>query len=220
MVVKAFTFSDGLRSYLLKGVLTAKRGRPKAAHFLPLTQLEIVAVHRNKGGLEQMREVRVAFPNKTIHAHVAKNAMTLFLAEMLALSIHGEEQDRALFRFLETAISWLDEHDSVANFHIFFLLELTRYLGFYPGEFVEGADSFDLMEGEFGVTSPSLAVVSGLQFENFKRFLGINFDAISDIKLSRNDRTALLGIIIHYYELHMPGFRKPRSLQVFQEVFG
>ncbi len=219
LIVKAFTHSDGLRSYLLKGVLAAKRGRLKAAHFLPLTQLEIVAVHRNKGGLEHLREVRLALPYKSIHTDVAKNALTLFLAEMLAHSIREEERNTALYGFLESGILWLDEHEEVANFHIYFLLELTRFLGFYPGSVVDGAGYFDLTEGEFLDHADSLAVISGALLRDFKCFLGINFDGISRIRLSRHDRGKLLEAVILYYELHLPGFYRPRSLQVFQDVF-
>ena len=27
---------------------------------------------------------------------------------------------------------WLDEHEDMANFHLIFLLEASKYLGFYP----------------------------------------------------------------------------------------
>jgi len=61
LIVKAFTLSDGLKSYLLKGVLTSKKGKLKSAYFQPLTQLELVANHKNKGTLEAIREARVTY---------------------------------------------------------------------------------------------------------------------------------------------------------------
>ena len=41
LIVRCFTLEDGLKSYLLKGVLSAKKGKIKAAYFQPLTQLNI-----------------------------------------------------------------------------------------------------------------------------------------------------------------------------------
>jgi len=87
LIVKAFTASDGLKSYLLRGVLNSKKGKLKTAYFQPLMQLEIVANHKNKGTLERIKEAKVSYHYQTLHAQIAKNAMTLFLAEMLSNSI-------------------------------------------------------------------------------------------------------------------------------------
>ena len=54
----------------------------------------------------------------------------------------------------------------------------------------------------------------------FKSFLGINFDAINTIKMRKNNRQELLQSLVLYYELHLQGFRKPKSLAVLNEVFG
>src|SRR5680860_1294328 len=67
LIVKAFTASHGLKSYMLKGALSAKKGKLKAAYFQPLTQLEIVANHRNKGTLESIREAKVNYPYQSVH---------------------------------------------------------------------------------------------------------------------------------------------------------
>ena len=121
LIVKAFTLSDGLKTYLLKGVLSAKKGKMRAALFQPLTQLELVANHRNKGTLESIREAKVSYHYQTLHTHITKNALTLFLAEMLGNSIHEEEQNVALFHFLEASLQLLDLHEEIANFHLYFL---------------------------------------------------------------------------------------------------
>ena len=56
----------------------------------------------------------------------------MFLSEMLNHTIQEEEKNEALFTFLETALTWLDNHDEMANFHLILLLEITKFLGFYP----------------------------------------------------------------------------------------
>ena len=217
--MKAFTASDGLKSYLLKGILTAKKGKLKTALFQPLTQLELVANHRNKGTLERIREAKVCHHYQTLHTDIGKNALTMFLAEMLSNSIHEEEPNQGLFDFLEASLQWLDAHDKVSNFHIYFLLRLTKYLGFYPDKSQLGSSCFDLLEGEFTNTPSLNPIVTGENLTFFKTFLGINFDTIETIRMSKTQRQDLLKSLVLYFELHLQGFRKPKSLAILNEVF-
>lgn len=219
LIVKAYTASDGLKSYLLKGVLASKRGKIKAAYFLPLMQLEIVANHKNKGTLESIREVKIASPYTSLHTDIVKNSMVLFLAEMLSNSIQEQEQDESLYNYLEYALYWLDEQRSISNFHLLFLLNLTKYLGFYPDTSYQNAPYFDLLEGSFYKTPTLNPLLEGEQLNYFKRFLGINFDALQTIQINKAQRQELLKMVILYFELHLHGFRKPKSLAVLNAVF-
>ncbi|MGB3150080.1 MAG: DNA repair protein RecO [Maribacter sp.] len=219
LIVKAFTASDGLKSYMLKGVLTAKKGKLRTSYFQPLTQLELVANHRNKGTLESIREAKVSYHYQTLHTDIAKNAMTMFLAEMLGNSIHEEEQNAALFNFLEASFQWLDVQEDIANFHLYFLLSLTKYLGFYPDTNQIEASCFDLLEGEFTDTPSLNPIITGENLNLLKHFLGINFDGMDTIKMRKTNRQELLRSLVLYFELHLHGFRKPKSLAILNEVF-
>jgi DNA repair protein RecO (recombination protein O) len=219
LIVKAFTKSDGLKSYLLKGVLSSGKSRIKPAYFQPLTQLELVASHRNRGTLEHIREARISYPYTSLHTHTVKRAITLFLAEVLANSIHEEEKNEGLYHYLEAALQWLDTHDNVANFHILFLLELSKFLGFYPDTTARYEPYFDLAEGRFTRTKPLSTALSGNDLNNFRAFLGINFDGLDSIRMGHNNRSAMLQVLLAYFEIHLHGFRKPRSLAILNEVF-
>ncbi|WP_419212954.1 DNA repair protein RecO [Maribacter sp. X9] len=219
LIVRAFTASDGIKSYLLKGVLSSKKGKLKSAYFQPLTQLEIVANHRNKGTLESLREAKVFYHYQTLYADMAKNAMTLFLAELLGNSIREEERNDDLFEFLEASLQWLDMHKDIANFHLFFMLSLSRFLGFYPDAYQMEKPYFDLLEGEFTSSESLNPMLRGENVYFFKAFLGINFDEIHTIKMKKTNRQELLKVLVVYFELHLQGFRKPRSLAVLNEVF-
>ena len=219
LITKAFTATDGLKSYLLKGVLSSKKGKLKAAYFQPLTQLEIVANHKNKGNLERISEAKVSYHYQTLHTEIAKSAMTQFLAEMLSNSIHEEEENQGLFDYIEASLQWLDNNSTISNFHLHFLINLTRYLGFYPDTNDVNANYFDLVEGEF-VNKISLnPLLLGENLNFFKTFLGTNFDEIQSIKMNKKNRQELLKSIVLYFELHLQGFRKPKSLAILNEVF-
>ncbi len=219
LIVKAFTASDGLKTYLLKGVLASRKSRIKAAYFQPLTQLELVAAHRNRGTLEYLKEVRVSYHYNSLHTHHVKKTLALFLAEVLANSIHEEEKNTGLYEFLEASLQWLDTHEGVANFHILFLLELSRFLGFYPDSTRMREPYFDLNEGSFTPTPPLGSAISGSDLNNFRAFLGINFDEVDNIRLGQKNRSLLLHVLLLYFEIHLQGFRKPRSLAILNEVF-
>ena len=219
LIVKAYTASDGIKSYLLRGVLASKKGKLKSAYFQPLTQLEIVANHKNKGTLETIKEAKVFYHYQTLYADMAKNAMTLFLAELLGNSIREEEQNEDLFEYLIASLQWLDMNKDVANFHLYFILSLTRFLGFYPDVYQIDKPYFDLLEGEFVAVESLNPILRGENIYYFKTFLGINFDAMHTVKMKKTNRQELLKSLILYFELHLQGFRKPKSLAVLNEVF-
>ena len=148
-----------------------------------------------------------------------KNAMTLFLAELLGNSIREEERNEELFEFLEASLQWLDMHRNVANFHLYFMLSLTRFLGFYPDVYQIDKPYFDLLEGEFAEKESLNPNLKGENIYFFKSFLGTNFDAIHTIKMNKTNRQELLKSLVLYFELHLQGFRKPKSLAVLNEVF-
>jgi len=219
LIVRLFTLQGGLQAYLIKGILGRKKGPFKAGHFLPLTQLEIVGNPSKSGSLGYLREAAIAFPYQTVHADIRKSTIALFLSEILAHSIREEEPDPPLFSYLESALQWLDHHEQIANFHIRFLIGLSRYLGFYPDTGQAGAPYFDLGEGAF-VQEPTLhPVLTGEALELFVRFLGSSFDSMAQIRLAQGQRRELLRALVAYYGIHLPGFREPRSLSVLDAVF-
>ena len=82
-----------------------------------------------------------------------------------------------------------------------------------------GASSFDLMEGEFTDVPSANPMLTGVHLDHFKSFLGTHFDGIHTVRMSKTDRRELLQCLILYYELHLQGFRRPKSLAVLNEVF-
>lgn len=219
LIVKCYTQEEGLKSYLIKGVLKAKKGGIKIAYFQPLTQLKIQANHSRRGALNALKEVQISYPYTTIYKDIVKQSVVLFLSEMLSYSIKEEERNHSLYEYLETGLIWLDVHDKIANFHLLFLLNLTRFLGFYPDLLDEDAFGFDLLEGSYTEEFSGKNVISGNNFYQFKKLLGINFDGIDKISFSKQERQLILKIIIRYYELHLEGFKSPKSLQILETVF-
>ncbi|GLB50772.1 DNA repair protein RecO [Neptunitalea lumnitzerae] len=218
LIVKLYTETSGVKSYLLRGVLTSKKGKTKAAYFQPLMQLEVVATHKQSAALNSISEVKVAYPYVSVHTNIVKNTLVFFLVEVLYAVLQEEEENKALFQYVSSLLQWLDVHDEVANFHVYFMLHLTRFLGFFPDEDSEGAPYFDLVEGMFLDRKVSEQYLEDEQLELFKRLLKTNLDALHSIKMSKVNRRELLEKMLVFYQLHLDGFRKPKSLKVLSGI--
>ena len=148
LVVKCYTQSSGLKTYYVRDAFGSKKNTQKNIYFRPLNLLEIEATHKDKGTLEYFKEVRFAHPYHSLNTDIVKTTIALFVSEMLHHCIKEEEQNESLYEFLETALLWLDGHEGTANFHLVLLMELSKFLGFYPN----GEDNhpyFEMTEGVF-----------------------------------------------------------------------
>ena len=219
LIVRCFTLKEGLKTYLIKGALSSKKRKLKPAYFQPLTQLDIVANHNNKGALNSIKEVHVIHPYKYMYSNVFKQTIVLFLSEIVSSCIQEEEENEPLYYYIENALNWLDTHDEISNFHLLFLLNFTRFLGFYPDLSEVDKEGFNLMEGYFVALTSEKEVISGDDLIQFKKLLGINFDTISTVLFNKKERQQVLRIIIRYFELHLGGFKNPKSLGVLETVF-
>jgi len=218
LIASCYTENFGIKSYMLRGILKAKKAKIKTAYFQPLMQLNLTANHNNKGNLNSLRDVEVLHFYNSIYVDIKKQTIALFLAEILYYSIKEEDKNSAMYKYLETSFLWLDTHTDSSNFHLLFLLNLTKYLGFYPEMNVANAAYFDMLEGRFSLNNTPRAV-SGKNLSLFKRLLGINFDVLHKVDFSASDRQAVLTILVQYFEFHLSGFKKPKSLNVLKAVF-
>ncbi|WPR72073.1 DNA repair protein RecO [Flavobacterium sp. NG2] len=217
LIVKCFTLSSGLKSYFVRNAFAGRKVNKKIAYFQPLSILEIEAVHKNKGTLENFKEIKISTPFQTVHTDIYKSTMVLFLSEVLYHSIHEEEKNEPLFDFLETALLWLDHHDEIANFHLILLLEITKYLGFYPDISNIDMPFFEMREGNF---TPFIGVdtLTEHQTSLFRKLINLKFDNIEKV-FHVVERQIILKILMDYYRFHLDGFRNPKSLEVLKEVF-
>lgn len=217
LIVKCFTLSNGLKSYFVRDAFSSRKASQKIAYFQPFSILEIEAIHKNKGTLENFKEIKTSIAFQSIHTDIVKSTMVMFLSEMLHYSIQEEEKNESLFLFLETALTWLDHHDEISNFHLILLLETTKYLGFYPDVSEIDLPHFEMNDGVFTLFNKG-NVLTEHETNLFKKLIDLKFD--NDQKVFHVlERQILLKILIDYYAFHLEGFKKPKSLDILKEVF-
>lgn len=217
LIVKCLTKDEGVKSYFVNNAFTGKNNKFKIAFFQPLTILEVEANHKNKGTLERFKEIKVVYPFQTISFSVEKTTILLFLSEILHTVIKEEADLKDLFLFLETALQWFDTNCQVSNFHLIILLQLTKYLGFYPQKENTEGMYFEMEEGIFK-NYPTNTTLSDEKSMLFFRLLNLK---ISDDQLcfSVKERRMILDLLMQFYSINIETFRRPKSLEVLREVF-
>ncbi len=219
LIVKAYTQSSGLKSYLVRGVLKSKKGKLRVSMFQPLTLLGVEANHKDKGSLESIQEAKVYPAYQSLTSNIYKSSIAMFLAEVLHQAIQEEEQNQALYRFLEESFLWLDGTEKYANFHLLFMVKLSSFLGFYPHQYDPDLPYFNLLDGKYQLDDTNKYCIQNENSELLKQFLLVNYDEVSGIKLNQSKRKYFLEMLILYFELHLHGFKKLRSLDILHQLF-
>jgi DNA repair protein RecO (recombination protein O) len=222
VIVQIFTEKLGLQSYIING---AKKPRAKIGRNMlqPLHLLDLVVYFKNTGAVQRIKELKNAPLLQHLPYDVVKSSIALFLNDVLYKAIKQQTQDEQLFGYVFNSIELLDNlKEGIANFHLVFLLGLTRYLGFYPN-YTSAADTdyFDMHNGVFTRYKPDSSLyLSPPHTQNFFLLLNKGFDNLSSIKLGNDERRYLISRLLEYYALHVEGFGYIRSHEVLEEVLG
>lgn len=239
VIAQVFTEKFGLQSYLVNGVRKTG-GRISFNVLQPLHLLEMVVYHKSAGSLQRIKELRNQPVFFSIPLDIAKSTVSLFICEVLYKVLRRQPgEDTPLFQYLFHSLEWLDQHKGgVGNFHLLFLMGLTRYLGFYPdiraaGETAAyeavgkprttaaaGEEYFDLQNGQFLKNAPVHSWYISPPLTTFWRQLSQGrYEQLSEFKISGEERRLLLRSLLEYYALHIEGFGQIRSHEILQELF-
>ena len=220
-IVHVYTESFGRSSYLV-----ARQRKRKTmvsyALFMPLSVLEMEVEHLKTRDIQRVKETKICYPLTSIPAHPVKNAVALFLAEVLYRLIRTKEADPKLFDYLSNSIRHLEILDQgIANFHLVFLIHLSRYMGIFPNaESYAPGVVFDLLNGVFTPHIPGHPhYLNKEESAVFFRLLRLNYENIAIHAFSRKERTTIINHILDYYRLHVTDFPEIKSLAVMQSLF-
>ncbi|HMM12363.1 MAG TPA: DNA repair protein RecO [Bacteroidales bacterium] len=220
LIVKLFSEQHGLLTFMVKGAY-GKRSRLRPALFQPLNLLEFVATVQAHKDFQYFTEVAVDVPYHSIPGDPVKRTIALFLAELLSKTLLEQGPNPMLFGFVHSGLLWLDlQHDHFADFHLYFMLELSRHLGFYPRLQVEPDwQVFDLLDGTFRAKPASPNYF--LEKEDAQLFRQLAETKLEDLAACRHtlaQRRRLLDILILYYQLHLPVFKGLQAHEVLRAV--
>lgn len=220
VIVQMFTEKFGIQSYIINGVKKPK-AKIRMNMLQPLHLVEMVVYHKANTNIQRISELRPSPIFRTIPYDIIKSTIVIFLNEVLYKSIRQQMTDGHLFDFIFNSVLWFDEsNDNNVNFHLSFLLKLSRFLGFAPSTQTKSDQSyFDLQEGEFKSLPPVHPYF--IHKEEASLFIALfilPFEKINELKLENKTRRTILDKILVFYTLHTASFGEIRSHQVLEDV--
>ncbi len=224
LVVTIFTETFGIQSYLINGVRKeSKKGSGRANMFQPASLLNLVVYHNELRQLNRIREFNWAYLYQHIFFDVRKNAVALFMIELLQKCLRQPEENPELFYFIEDAFIHLDDapENVVANYALFFALHLMVFIGFrIDDSYTEEANILDLNEGMYRTDMPNHPYfIEGQDAYTTSQLLKVMQPTeLQHISLNQATRRRLLQSYQDFYALHIADFGTMRSLPVLQEV--
>lgn len=202
VIINVFTELFGLQSYIVNGVRN-KSARSKIALYQPLTLLDMVVYHKENAGILRIKEASCAHPYHTLTVDHKKSSIAIFINEILNKTVKEQSHVQELCDFIFDSLIALDRLPTqVENFHLIFLLRLSKHLGFGPENTIE-IGALMLNEKEDYVLD---------------QLLTANYDSV--IRLTNEQRRNILEGLLRFYASHVDSLGTIKSVQVLREVLG
>lgn len=221
MVVYLLTDRGGRQSYMVQGVRSKRGHGSKLALFQPMFAVEFEGAESPRMQMHRFREVRSGIVLQSLPFDVRKSTIALFMAEVLYRLVRECEPNQRLFDFVWGSVAALDTlTQGIANFHLWFLTNLSRFLGFSPDNGYRPQAWFDIREGHFTLLPPAHGDVFGPDEARILHdLLACDVRRIGEIGLNRRQRVAYLDSLLVYYGYHLDAIHAVQSVRILQEVF-
>ena len=221
IIIPVYTEDFGLVSYLAPRKRN-KKSRTSQSLYQPLSILDLEVEHYPLRDLQKIKEAQRYLLLSELMFNPLKSSIVLFLAEFIYRISKELQANRQVFEFIVESLRVLDLlEDGIANFHLVFMIRMSRFLGFYPdADTYKEHSYFDLQDGIFVErAAPFHPHLNMEESRIFRLLLRMNYENMSKFRLSRSDRVHIINRIMEFYRLHLTAFADMRSLQVLQDVF-
>lgn len=221
VIATIYTEQFGRQSYMINGV-RGKKSKIKANILQPLYLLNMEVYHKTTRDLQRVKELQHAYIFNSLPYDLKKSTLALFIAEILYQTLREQEPNPELFNYLYHSIQMLDiKSEGLTNFHIYFLLHLTKYLGFFPNNnFSTENQYFDLSKGIFTQLKPIHSdSLNKEESEMLSRLLVFSDNQHENLKMNYPLRIGIIEKILKYYKLHHEGISSIKSFNILKEVF-
>lgn len=221
LICHIYTNEFGRKSYIVNGVRKEK-SKGKSAMLQPLFLLDMNVLQNNKAEIQKVKEFRLSYPYQTIPFNPVKSSLAFFISELLYKVLREEQPNKELFSYLESALMALDVMESgVYNFHLYLMVQLTRYLGLQPTLLEAGTPAFfDLKSGHFTPIEPKHPYYMKRHLSCcFEQFYSSSLMELEEVRMTRDERREFIGKMLEFYSLHFGSVIELKSLAVVHELF-
>jgi DNA repair protein RecO (recombination protein O) len=219
----AYIYTDifGRQAFIVNGVRSKKSGI-RLNYFQPLSILELDVYYRPNRDIQRIKDLKIFVMLHTIHNNIVKSTVALFIAEILYKTLREVEPNKPLFDFIYNSIQILDlKNEGIENYHLVFLLMLSRYLGISPviedNKIIEfnNIKQQSLFKNDRGIS----LILTEEEKRALTHIYNYSFNNLEKIKLGNNVRSSLLSKFVEYFKIHLEGIGNIKSLAVLKEVF-
>lgn len=200
IIATLFTELFGLQSYIINGVRGNSKNN-KIALYQPLTLLDLVVYHKENASIMRIKEARCLYLYESLPRDIRKSTISMFICEILNKAVKEQSHAQEIFQFIADSLIHLDSHERIENFHLQFLLGLSKHLGFGTNEIHEILGSRVADEEE----SAALQSLVSSQYD-------------TPVNLSYAQRQSLLTLLLRFYSSHIDNFGEVKSVAVLKEV--
>lgn len=221
VICHVYTLHYGRLSFIFKGI----RAKKSRIHSNILQSLFIINIEAYIKEGKDLFLAKEASPEKIFSGFPYDNnkrAQAIFLSDILNICLREPVSDERLFTFLKNSIEYFDLMTTGStNFHLLFMIKLSKYLGFYPAnKYHPGDFVFDLKDGIYKDHFPDHTDYLNPDYSDLlEEILQKNFDQLSGLQLNQRVRNELLDFLLKFYSLHVEGIARIRSHLVLRELF-
>ena len=224
IITTVYTELFGVQTYIVKGVRqSSKTSQGKASYFQPAAILDMEVHHNSLKQMQFIREYQWSHIYERVLFDVVRNAVALYVIELLQHSLKQPEANPELFYLIEDTLKEIDKGNGtfVANLPLYFILHLASELGFQvQGKYSAATPVLDLKEG-FYIKEiplhPYYLIDSDAKITS--RIINIKkYQELEGIFIDKVKRRQLLEAYQQYMKLHIADFGEIRSLSILQEI--
>lgn len=222
MVARIFTRQLGIQSCMVRGV-RSRNGHTKQNQLQPLEHIELTLYHNPRHDIHHVKEMRVKHP---VTPDIVQTALRFFKAEVLYKTLRPAEPQPNLFDYVA------EESDSpcpIAHQPLVFLLGLSRHLGIEPlDNYDEKSPLFSPEEGCF-ISERTMGLPTSTEEHRvltftaeesllFHQYLQVFHRNAASPSLTTAQRENLFEQVLKYYDIHLEGFGRPKSVDILHTI--
>ncbi|MDR0384550.1 MAG: DNA repair protein RecO [Prevotellaceae bacterium] len=213
-IVYLYTDTKGRRTYILNR-------RKKRSCLFPLSLIDFEYSGRHGAEIQYLKEFVFSPLLLEISTDIRKCSIAMFVGEFLYKILKEEDSSSVLFEYLSKSICLLDMlHEGISNFHLYFLVQLARYMGFSISPNKNGYDYFDVKHCRFVFAQPlHPQFFDRDNTEILSRLLDLPSERLNELKLTGNRRINFTNRMLDFYSSRFDHTLIIKSLNVLHEIF-
>ena len=221
LIAQVLTEEVGYRTFSVR-IARGRKIRSTHIFFFPLSLVELTWEEKPNAKLVTPKTVSVSTPLVSIPLEPQKVTIAMFLGEFLNHALRSEPSSPELFAYLYNSILWLDaKSNRYANFHLVFLLRLTKFIGLFPERplYIPGG-YFDLRTASYTQFRPTHNdYLEPREAQLIPTLLRMRYENMHLFNFSGSERNHFLAVINEFYRIHIPNFPELKSLAVLRDFY-